>query len=321
MGTDRRRASYSADLALLADAGAHVTTVAVAWDDAERAVDAGPGAAATELFEPTLHIAGLVVPEKGASAVLELDVLDDVGRRTPADLLRVAWDDPSLGARMLAAQAYVLDQTREVPLRGYVIGRRVDLALARSPGAFGAFAKLYEDAARAARATRPGLTVGCAVTEDAFTSHASDLARIWAASDFLAVRLGTPSADGALPDPIRAADALDRVAAAAPGDKPIVVLGAAYPSASASGSSPDAQARFVSAAFAAWDRRAARVTTVVFDVLDDRSPEEAEAEAARRGPSTPAGLAGLASSGFRDGARSAKPALRVLVEQSRSRGF
>lgn len=320
IAVDRTSATYTDALRTMIDAGANVTSVEVVWDELETPYDAGAGAdAATQVSDFTLHGPALVLDALGGKAVLELDVADDGGRRTPADLAGVAFDDPALVARFLRAQDYLLGTTAEMPLVGYVIGSRVDVA---DPAALTAVARLFAQAAPAARARRPGLSVGLSVSPAALSARAADLAPSWAASDFVAVRLDPvlPSPDaGLLPAPLAAANALLRAAGAAPEGKPLFVLGAGYPSVGDGGA--EAQGAFVRALFAEWDRAAARVPVLVVDRWEDLSPATATRAADRSGRSDPAAVDALRTTGFHDEAGAPKPAFGALVEEARRRGF
>ncbi len=320
VGTDRTSEAYYAGLLQMRDAGASLTTVEVAWDEVERPVDAGTeDAAPTLVSDFTLHGPAIILADLRGRAVLELDVTDDRGRRAPEDLGSVALDDPALVARFVRAQDYVLGATGEMPLAGYVIGSRVDVA---QPGSLAAFASFFTQAAAAARAKRPGVLVGFSVSPAALSSRAAELASSWAASDFVATRLDPvlPS-DGGLPSPAVAADAIARAATAAPGGKPLFVLGAAYPSGADAGSDEAMQAAFVGEAFAAWDRNATRVPVLVFTQLDDRSSVSAARAADRAGRTDRAAIEALRSIGLRDEVGTPKPAWNALVGQARARGF
>jgi hypothetical protein len=286
LATDRSLASYPEDLRAARDAGARLTTVETTWDVVERAFDAGDGdASATALYEPTLHIAGLVAPALGTRAVLELDLVDDGGRRTPADLATTALDDPAFIARWVKAQAYVLDQTRELDVASYVIGARVDRGLGRTPAAWAAFTTFFMEAGKAARAARPGLEVGFVISPAALASLRSELEAAWAASDLVAVRLDPVGAraDAGMPSPEEAAAAIASASATAPAGKRVIVLGATYPGSASAGGSAAAQAQYVGAAFAAWDRTVARAPVLVFGALTPAGVDAVRKEARVRG--------------------------------------
>ncbi len=324
IGTDRRSATYPTDLATTTDAGATLTTVEVAWTDVETPYDAGDGdAGATSVFEPTLHIAGLVAPTYRARAVLELDVTGDRARQVPDDLRAVPWNDPALVARFVAAQDYVLAQTRELDVAAYVIGSRVDVALdanERDAGGYAAFASFYVQAATAARATRPGLRVGVSVSPAALAARAAELAPLWDASDVVVTRLDPPLPSGApptAPSPAAVAAGIDLAARTAPPQKSLFVLGVAYPSADGA----EAQVAFVHDAFRAWDVHADTIAALLFTRLDDPREDEARAAALRLGRSDDAAVTALRTVGLRDERGRPKAALPALVSRARARGF
>ena len=127
------------------------------------------------------------------------------------------------------------------------------------------------------------------------------------------------SAEVRLPEGV-AAD-LDRIVAAIPPGKPIILREAGFPTAAACGGDPAAQAAFVSAVFRAWDQHAARVPFVTFRELDDASEETVTALAIRWKRADPAFLAFLGSLGLRTGDGRKKPGWDALIRDARARGF
>jgi hypothetical protein len=111
--------------------------------------------------------------------------------------------------------------------------------------------------------------------------------------------------------------------ALAPAGRPIVLRYAGYPSGAGAGplASEQGQAAFVSEVFAAWDGRPDRFATIVFRELVDATPEEAAAEARRRGRSDAPLLALLQSLGMRTRDGREKAGLVVLRREARLRGW
>ena len=132
------------------DAGAQTTNLTFAWDDVERPYDAGlptrgrrgrrrddgDGAAPptpTQLFNPLLHVANLVLPDERMGATLTLDALDVGGSRAPAELATRALDDAELGARYDRLTDYALDQLPDVERHGAVLREQRRRAARRRP--------------------------------------------------------------------------------------------------------------------------------------------------------------------------------------------
>ena len=165
---------------------------------------------------------------------------------------------------------------------------------------------------------RPKLAVGFAVTADGAVKDR--LAASWAASDVIAVSyLPIDAAAKVRPVADVGAD-LNRLVAAVPAGKRIVVREAGYPTSAACGSDEASQVAFVSAMFSAWDRHADRIVDVTFRELVDSNPPAVGKQAARAGRSDAPFLGFLGSLGLRSPART-KPAFDTLIGDARARGF
>jgi hypothetical protein len=314
------------------DAGATTTNLDFAWDDVERTYDAGPPdagddageggapAAPTQLFNPLLHVANLVLPDERMGAIVTLDALDIGGARAPAGLSALALDDAVLAARYDRLTDYALDQLPDTSVTALFFASAVDVPLGADPGKHAAFATFVARAAAHVHATRPKLKVGFVVTATGAVAGKDRLAAAWAASDVIGLTY-LPVDAAAQVRPVAGVGAdLDQLVAALPADKPIVLREVGYPTASGCGSTEAAQAAFVAAMFAGWDRHADRLAVVGFRELVDLDPGAAAALATRAGRSDAAFLGFLGSLGLRRGA-AAKPGLGVLLREARARGF
>jgi hypothetical protein len=321
------------------DAGARTTNVTFAWDDVERPYDAGPADASddageagdagparspTQVFHPLLHVANLVLSDQRFAATVTIDALDVGGSRAPAELATLAFDDPELVMRYERVLDYALDQLPDVDVPFLFVATSVDLALGDDAMKHAAFTTFFTNAAAHVHALRPNVKVGFAVTSDGAIARKDRLAAAWAASDVIGVTyLPVDAASHVAPaSGVAAAVAadVDRLVAALPAGKPIVVREAGYPTAALNGGDEAGQAAFVSAVFDAWDRQAARIPVLTFRELVDADEGSAAAVAARYGHSDPAFFAFLRSLGLQTAER-AKPGKAALVQASRARGF
>ncbi|AKV02114.1 hypothetical protein AKJ09_08777 [Labilithrix luteola] len=302
------------------DAGATTTTVSYAWDEVEVPFDGGaPDAATTALFQPGLHVANLVLSSEHASALLEIDAVDVSGPRMPADLAGLPLDDPQVAVRYGRVIDYVVSQMPDLQLDVLLVASGVDRAFGDDANRYAQLATFIERAKAYAQSVGAPFRIGFAVGEDGMAARRSLLDAAWNGSDVLGVTVFPADASGHVLPPASVGDAFDRIAQAAPPDKPVVIR-AGYPSAAACGSDGDAQAAFVRTAFQAWDRNATRIA--VFDLveLDDASLSVAKARAERQGRSDEAWVAFFGSLGLRDGT-AGKAALGDFRALAHARGW
>lgn len=310
------------------DAGAQTTNLTFAWDEVERAYDAGgpdagdARAAPTQLFHPLLHVANLVLPDERMGATVTLDALDVGGPRAPADLASLPLDDAALAARYDSLTDYALDQLPDTNVTALFFASNVDVALGDDVGKHAAFATFVTRAAAHVHASRPRLKVGFVVTASGAIAAKERFAAAWAASDVIGVTyLPVDAAAQVRPVATVAAD-LDALAAALPAGKSIVLREVGYPTAPACGGSPAAQAAFVSAVFSSWDRHADRFSVVTVRELVDSDAATAAALAQRYARSDSAFLGFLGSLGLAgERGRQPKPGLGTLIGEARARGF
>jgi hypothetical protein len=321
IGLDLRRLSFASDVEQIRDGGARATTVGYAWDEVERPYDAGDGDATTHIYEPGFHVANLVLAAYGTQAVLSVEALDVAGPRLPEDLSGSDLASEDVAARFDRVTDYAMAQTRDLDVAAYVVASDVDGAFGDDADQWAAFATFFARVAAHARAVRPGLAVGVAVSAGGAAARRAELAPIWGASDVAVLTLVGVDAAARAVAPEDAAAVLEQAVAAVPEGLPVVVRALAYPSAPECGSDEAAQAAFVSSVFAAWDRHAGRMPLVVFAPLHEHPESEVSALSARHGRSDPTFLAMLRSLGLHRSGGAAKPALETLTTEARARGF
>lgn len=326
--------SFSENVQTAYEGGARATNVSFAWDDIERPYDAGAPDAAdddaaasgdaappTQLFNASLHVANLVLEQARTQALLSVAAIDVGGSRAPADLTTRSFDDAELGARYEKLTDYVLRSTPDLDVAALFVGTEVDVPLGGDAAKHGAFAAFVGRAAAHAHAVRAGLKVGFTVTSDGLEASSPRLAAAWAASDVVGITYFPVDLAGHVRSPGEVAADLDRLVAAAPLGKPIFLREAGFPTAAASGGDEAAQAAFVSAVFAAWDRHGERMPFVTFRELDDAPAETVTVLAARYRRADAPFLAFLGSLGLRapDGRR--KQGWDALIREARARAF
>jgi hypothetical protein len=323
--------AFAGDVQIARDGGVRATNVTLPWDEIERPYDAGlpdagdddagDGGTTTQIFNASLHVTNLILSENDTQALLAIAAVDASGSRAPVELQARPLDDLELAARYDKLTDYVLKSTPDVKVGALFVGTEVDVALGDDAAKHAAFATFVGRAAAKAHALRPGLKVGFTVTSDGLEARASRLAAAWAASDVVGITFLRIDAAAHVRSPAAVASDLDRILAAAPPGKPIVLHEAGFPTSAACGGDEAAQAAFVSAVFAAWDRHAERMPFVTFRELDDAPDETVAALATRYGRSDPPFLAFLGSLGLRTQNGRRKQASDVLIREARARGF
>jgi len=324
------------------DAGAQTTEVTFGWDEIERPYDAGAldggedagedaAPPSTVLFNPGVHVVNLVLADRRVETVLAIEAVGLGGSRAPAELSSRALDDAALEARFDKVLDYVFSQIRDTSVTALLVASSADGWLASDPSHAPAFAAFVTHAAAHARTLRPGLKVGFVVDSRGAAASAAGLAPAWAASDFVAFDYiaadttgrATPLLVNGQPSPPRGvvdADFEGMLTVAGP-TKPVLVRQAGYPSSRAAISSEDAQARFVGDVFRAWDLRHDRIFALAFHQLDDASPAQAAAIAARAKHAEPTFVALLGSLGMHDVEFREKRAFATLLREARARGW
>lgn len=327
---------FPANVDVARDAGAQTTTITFAWDEIERPFDAGApdpdagdggdagedgGAPTTRLFDPALHVVNLVLGDRRMQATLSIEAFDVGGSRAPADLSSLALDDPSLLARYDALLDYVFDQIRDTELTALLVASGADALVERQPAAGAALAAFVAHASAHAKVLRPGVKVGFAAGTRA--SATTSLLPAWKSADFVAYDYLAidPASATTKPSDAPAADFAALGAEVAALGKPVLLRQAGYPSSPACGGTEETQAAFVASAFRAWDRGAPPFLAIVFRELDDATPGQGAAIAARYGRSDPAFVAAQTSLGMRGSAGREKPALGALRRESHVRGW
>ena len=253
--------------------------------------------------------------------LVAIPALDAYGSRAPAELATRSLDDAELAARYDKLTDYVLRSLPDLAVTGLLVGTDVDLALGDDAVRHAAFATFVGRAAAHVHAAAPKVKVGFTVTSGGIEAKAPRLAAAWAASDLVGVTVLAVDGAAHVRSPADVAAAFDRLVAAAPAGKPILVHEAGFPSAAACGGDEGQQAAFVTAVFGAWDRHADRIPVLAFRELADADAEVVARLAARAGRSDPAFLALLGSLGLQGADGRKKPGWDAMIREARARGF
>jgi hypothetical protein len=230
------------------DAGARTTNASFAWTEIERPIDGGDAAdgsaeasadaeAGTQISNAGVHIVNLILGTSDVRAIFAVPALDGSGPRLPPDLAGKTLDDPAVATRYDAVTDYVFSQMPDLELDAYLVAVDADATLGADAAKWAAFTTFVSKAAIHARAKRPALKVGFAMSAAALVDKKDLVAGALAASDVVVV--SQPVSFDALTD-------------AAPSGKPIFVHRIGLDAGDA---------------FRQWDRHGDRIPIVMFPAV------------------------------------------------------
>ncbi len=300
---------FNAAFAQARSAGLQFVTLAQSWDDIEKSAG---------VFSNTfLDIANAFYPANNTRVVLEFNPIDTNVVRLPADIRALAFDDPVVIERYKAAIDYVLSRLPNVTLAGIVIGNEIDATLGSDVTRWTQYRNFFQAAAAHVRTRKPGVPVG---TKAQFGALGAHLTAINAFADAWMLTYYPVQPNFMVRDPNVVQVEFDAMVQAAQG-KPVFLLETGYPSSATNGSSPDQQAQFIRAIFAAWDVYAAQIPMINVLWLHDIPTAELNTLLAYYGSSNPAFAAYLGSLGLRTYNAVNKPAYDALRSAAAARGW
>lgn len=246
----------------------------------------------------------------GLERYVNLRLIDTRSRGCPADLQSLAWDDPTMVARVDEVVDSLARLARVWKPLAVALGNEVDGYFEEHPAEFAAFQALYAREVARLHAQVPGLRVGIVST-----SHAVTPLTTWADSldRYSDIRLHTfypliPGSDFVQREPATLAAELDAIVARA-GGKPVAFQEVGCSSSAVNNGSPAKQAAFVRA-FKGWlaAQPRTRVVFASYFLMTDWSSVTLNTLYGYYGFTSP-GFAGyLGGLGLRDTVGGAKPA-------------
>ncbi|MFQ5568475.1 MAG: hypothetical protein ACE5G0_02300 [Rhodothermales bacterium] len=315
--TMAERNDFGADFARAQEAGAHATSLSLAWDDLEPAPE-------TYTPDPNfLAIANAFYPAQNTQIDLMIGPIDTNNKRVPSDLADKPFDDPAVIERFERLLDYVFDQIPDLQLTSISIGNEIDAFLGTDAAAWARYQTFYEAAVARVRARRPGLLVGTKAMFGGLMGEARPfLEAINQASDVVMVTYYPLKSDFTVKDPSVVTTDFDALVAAY-GAKPIYLLEAGYPSSATCRSSEQKQADFIREVFRAWDAHADRIPLISFTWLTDLPRAAVESFETYYGLSDPRFAAYLQTLGLRtyEGEGRDKEAYRALKTEAEARGW
>ena len=240
------------------------------------------------------------------TVLLSVQTINTVKREVPAELTRVAWDDPRMVRRferLLDALAPILGEITYLSIGNEVAGH---LASNRE---WGPYTRFMSQAVAAAHQRAPAVKVGATMEYVEAASQTGASRALIAESDVAIFTLYPFNLEGfTVSPPTVAAPVFDNMLTLA-GNKPVVLQELGYPASPLNGSSEAMQAAFFTDAIAQWRVRKDRMPFVSLSLLHDLSPQSCtELGLYYNRPNQPSFAAFLCTLGLRRIDGSPKPA-------------
>jgi hypothetical protein len=203
--------------------------------------------------------------------LVNIKVIDTTNKSTPAFLQNVGFESP-----VMRTEFHNLIDQLAPRLSGQVkylsVGNEVDVWLSQHPEQWPAYTAFFLDAVSYIHTVMPNVLVGVTGTYDGYVGpDAAHMAALTTAADALIATYYPINGYFVPRAPSVALTELPQLAALA-GGKPLVMQEIGYPSASALGSSEQAQAQFINNVFQAWRGLGSQALFVNFVMLHDTTP-------------------------------------------------
>ena len=271
--------------------------------------------------DSNLALAALFFPAMGMTIDIAITPIAGNQLVMPSDLAGRDFDDPDVIQRYLNLIDHVLSVLAEADVGVLLLGVEVDALLSDNEDAWEAYASFVAAAASYVRTIRPGVEVGVQSTTYSRIDDPALWTEVDSATDIIATSYYP--LDGLLVrDPAKIDGDFDTLTALYP-DRIIRIVEAGFPSSKANGSSPELQAQFMHALFAAWDEHKSQIRSITLSVEHNYAPQRAEAICAFYGRNREQCAAFIGSIGLRtwDGDGAPKPAWDALMQETAARGW
>lgn len=222
-----------------------------------RDLETGPGE-----FRPDpnfLAIADAWYPPRATPVHLMIRPIHTNQDVRPAHLKDLPFDDPRVITAFRSLLDWVFAQAPHLEIPSLSIGSEIDIRLADDETAWRQYGAFLAEAAKHARARRPGLRIAAEATyAGVIGSSAARLRALEAACDVVGMSHYPITPESTVQDPGVVHEVFRTVRDFADG-KPVFFYQLGYPSGAGCRSSEEAQARFIREVFAAWDAHAREI--------------------------------------------------------------
>lgn len=326
-GTD-----YSQNLGQLQSLPGSYQHFSVNWSSIETTDGKGSNSGRLEDSNNYLSMINSVATSSKTKITLIIRPIDTTGRKTPADLSDMNFNDPIMVKRFEKALDFIFTKIEPTNLVDVMIGNEVDTY---NPGSDKDFWIEYANFLHAitvyVNTKYPHIPVGFVGTFKGLSDPSIKTPDGWPAQQVLqtfakfvnvvGVTYYPLADDFKVRSPNEATQDLDKMAAAYPSQIKFHFTEVGYPSASENASSPEQQAAFYCAFMKAWDKQKDRIPYVSFLRLNDLSNSEVAGTASAYGLSSNTFTAYLRTLGLVDEHGTEKPALKTLKDELKRRGL
>ncbi len=274
-----------------------------------------------EYDDSNLALAALFFPAMGMSIDIAITPIASNRLVMPRDLLDRSFDDTEVIQRYLELIDHVMGVLAGADVRTLLIGVEVDAFLGNDEDAWASYAAFVAAVAGYVHSLRPEIEVGVQSTTYSRFADPERWSDIDASTDIIATSY-YPLDGLRARDPDEIDDDFDALTALYP-DRIIRIVEAGFPSSKANDSSPELQATFIHALFAAWDEHRTQILSITLSVEHDYGPAHVEAIGAFYGEKRDRYASFIGSIGLRtwQGDGAPKPAWDALMQETAARGW
>jgi hypothetical protein len=295
--------------------GAGVTRAPITY--AWGALEPEPG----KYDDSNLALAALFFPAMGMTIDIAITPIAGNQLVMPGDLAGRDFDDPDVVRRYLDLIGHVLTVLADADVGVLLVGVEVDALLGDNADAWEDYASLVAAAASYAHTIRPGIEVGVQSTTYSRVVDPELWTGVDSATDIIATSY-YPLDGLEVRDPALVASDFETLTSLYP-NRIIRIVEAGFPSSKANGSTPELQAQFMHALFAAWDEHMTQIRSITLSVEHNYAPHRVEAICTFYGRNRDQCAAFIGSIGLRtwDGEGAPKPAWDALMQETAARGW
>lgn len=269
----------------------------------------------------SLAIAALYFPAMGIPIDVAIAPISGNRLVMPKDLAGRPFDDPEVITRYLQLLDHVLSVLSDTKVGVLLLGVEVDTLLGSDASAWASYATFVSKAADFVHSVRPDIEVAVQSSTYSRLTDPADWQPIDEVCDIIATSY-YPLDGLMVRDPEVITGDFDTLTSLYP-ERVIRIMEAGFPSSHTNGSSPDLQAAFIRALFAAWDEHANQILSITLALEHDYSPRAVDQMQHFTGDKRGRYAAFLGSIGLRqwDDGGAPKPAWDALLQETESRGW
>ncbi|HVN78503.1 MAG TPA: hypothetical protein VMW38_05850 [Terriglobia bacterium] len=273
---------------------------------------------------PYLKIANNYYPPKKVAVDLAIRPVSTNRKSVPDDLTLLAFSDAQMISRFQKLMDFVFSQTSQLTLSSIVIGAECDLYFKKDETLWKQYTVFCKSIAKYLRTRKAGVPIAFEATYPGLVGTCKEeLKTLNQFSDVVGVSYYPVGANFVVKDPSTVKDDFQAITSIYPNRK-LYFYQFGYPSSQILNSSEEKQAKFIEAAFAAWDAYATQIGMINFTPMTDCSEKETASQAHYFGLTQNSGFSEfLQTLGLRRYPKSGedKPAFLALQREAKARGW